>query len=215
MKAFSKSDQTKAHIMRAAIALFTERGFAGCSLRDIATAAGLNMGLIRYHFGSKADLYRDTLSYLAEPYNRACLTALHETLALDSRSASDILYAWLAAPYTHWDEEGSLVDGESVLRFLNKMGYESSELTRDVYESHFSFALEQWHDALVSHYPQLGRGDWFWCLTCLRGMYFNVVAHNDFTLWSLPAIHGKESALYRLADDVAQLLASYERKSVL
>ncbi len=201
--------------MRAAIALFTERGFAGCSLRDISTAADVNMGLIRYHFGTKADLYRDTLSYLAEPYNRACLTALEETLLADSPTASDILYAWLAAPYTHWDADESLVDGESVLRFLNKMGYESPELTRDVYESHFSFALEQWQEALVAHYPQLGRGDWFWCLTCLRGMYFNIIAHNNFTLWSLPAINGKESALYRLADDVAHMLANYEVKDTV
>lgn len=40
-------------IREAAIALFAERGPAGASILDIATAAGVSGGLIRHHFGSK------------------------------------------------------------------------------------------------------------------------------------------------------------------
>ncbi len=204
----TKSDQTKAQIMRAAIRLFTERGFAGSSLRDIANEAELNMGLIRYHFGSKVDLYRDTLAHVSESYNQACLRALREVMEEDAPTAESIIYAWLAAPYTHWDDE-ALVGGEALLCFLNKMGYESSDLTHEVYESHYSFALLEWQQALSECYPQVSRGDWLWCLTCLRGMYFNIVAHDDFTLWSLPEIHSKESALQRLAADAATMLRTY------
>ncbi len=204
----TKSDQTKALIMRAAVRLFTERGFAGSSLRDIANEAELNMGLIRYHFGTKVDLYRDTLAHLSEPYNTACLKALREVLESGKPDAEPLIYAWLAAPYTHWDED-ALVGGGELLCFLNKMGYESPELTHEVYESHYSFALMEWQQALSECYPSLTRGDWFWCLTCLRGMYFNIVAHDDFTLWSLPTIHSKESALHRLASDAAAMLHRY------
>ncbi len=204
-RGISKSEQTKAHIMRAAILLFTERGFEGSTLRDIANAAEVNMGLIRYHFGSKADLYRDTLAHVAEPYNRACLQALEEAQDADAPLES-LLYAWLAAPYTHWDD-AELVTGEELLCFLNKMGYESAELTHDVYESHYSYALQLWESALLAQLPaSLSRGDWLWCLTCLRGMYFNIVAHNEFTLWGLPAIHGKEPALERLSVEAAAML---------
>lgn len=208
-KTVSKSDLTKAHIMRAAILSFTERGFEGSSLRDIANAAKVNMGLIRYHFGSKADLYRDTLAHVAEPYNQACLAALEEAQDADG-TLEDFIYAWLAAPYTHWDAE-TLVSGEELLCFLNKMAYEPAELTHDVYESHYSFALQNWESALQGQLEaSMSRSDWLWCLTCLRGMYFNVVAHNEFTLWSLPAIHAKELALKRLAGDAAILLKSYQ-----
>ncbi len=194
--------------MRAAILLFTERGFEGSTLRDIANAAEVNMGLIRYHFGSKADLYRDTLAHVAEPYNKACLAALEEAQDADG-SLEQLLYAWLAAPYTHWDD-GNLVSGEEVLCFLNKMGYEPAELTNDVYDSHYSFALQSWESSIQAQLPEsMSRADWLWCLTCLRGMYFNIVAHNEFTLWGLPAIHGKEPALERLAADTATLLRSY------
>ncbi len=210
-KPSNKSDQTKASMMRAAIQLFSERGFAGCSLRDIANQADVNIGLIRYHFGSKADLYRDTLAHVSEPYNRACLAALEQARA--SGSVEQIIFSWLAAPYTHW-EDGAILSGEELLCFLNKMGYESTELTHEVYASHYSFAHQEWKDALQSYFPNLERPDWLWCLTCLRGMYFNVVAHNEFALWGLPAIRDKEHALRRLASDMAALLHSYEHNEL-
>lgn len=202
----SKSDDTKAVIMRAAISQFTRLGYEGASMRDIANAAGVNIGLIRYHFGHKADLYRDTLAYISEQYNRVCIKALNE--AKQSNRPEEIIYAWLSAPITHWEDD-TVAGGEDVLCFLNKMGYEPAELTRDVYESHYSYALQEWQDALSAYFPGMNRADWLWCLTCLRGMYFNIVAHNDFTLWGLPAIQGKEPAIRRLAADAVALLKTY------
>lgn len=206
MIAMSKSDATKAVIMRAAIAQFTRLGYEGASMRDIASAAGVNIGLIRYHFGHKADLYRDTLAYISEQYNEVCLCALNEARA--SNRPEEIIYAWLAAPITRWQDD-TVAGGEEVLCFLNKMGYEPAELTRDVYESHYSYALQEWQEALSAYFPGMNRSDWLWCLTCLRGMYFNIVAHNDFTLWGLPAIQGKEPAIRRLAVDAVALLKTY------
>ena len=85
----NKSEATKAQIMRAAIAQFTALGYRGAAVRDIAQAAGVNIGLIRYHFGSKADLYRDTLAYLSVQYNEVCLEALEE--ARESGDARQII----------------------------------------------------------------------------------------------------------------------------
>lgn len=205
----SKSDLTKAQIMRAAIAQFSRLGFDGTSIREIANEANVNIGLIRYHFGNKADLYRDTLAHLSEQYNEVCLAALEEAKA--TNNVEELIYSWLAAPLTRW-RDVTIAGGEEVLCFLNKMGYEAPELTRDVYESHFSYALEEWQEAVKSHFPDMERADWLWCLTCLRGMYFNIVAHNDFTLWGLPPIRGKEPAIRRLAADAVALLTTYTRK---
>lgn len=202
----SKSDETKERIMRAAVQQFTLLGYEGAAVRDIARAAGVNIGLIRYHFGTKADLYRDTLAYLAEPYNEVCLSALRA--AKSSGSAEEILVSWLLAPITDWQDD-CVAGGEEVLCFLNKMGYEDPELTREVYESHYSYAQQEWEDAVRAFFPKMQRADWLWCLTCLRGMYFNIVAHNDFTLWGLPAIRGKEAAIRRLAGDMLALLRTY------
>lgn len=203
----NKSDATKARIMRAAIHEFTALGYRGVALRDIARAAGVTMGGIRYHFGSKADLYRDTLAHLSEQYNSVCREALEQALSAGA-DAQQIIYAWLAAPITHW-KDASIASGEETLCFLNKMGYEEAELTRDVYESHYAYALSDWTEAVRAHFAGMLQDDWLWCLTCLRGMYFNIVAHNDFTLWSLPGVHDKEQALLRLAADAVALLRTY------
>ena len=42
--------------MEAAEQLFADRGFAGTSVRDIAEAAGVNLAMISYYFGSKEKL---------------------------------------------------------------------------------------------------------------------------------------------------------------
>lgn len=202
----SKSDTTKGSIMRAAVLEFSALGYRGVTLRTIARSAGVTMGAIRYHFGSKADLYRDTLAYLSFPYNEVCRGAL--AAALPTRDVQQIIYAWLAAPITDW-KDATIASGEEVLCFLNKMGYEESELTREVYESHYAYALQEWLDAVRSFFPGMRRDDWMWCLTSLRGMYFNLVAHRNFILWSLPNVSDKQQALRRLAADAVALLQTY------
>lgn len=206
----SKSDSTKAQIMRAAMLQFTRLGYEGAGVRAIANAAGVNVGLISYYFGHKADVYRDTLAHISEVYNTACLSALREAQA--SENVEEIVYAWLAAPYTHWPAD-AIVSGEEVLCFLNKMGYESPELTHDVYVSHYSDALSQWQRAILEYFPGIATNAWFWWLTCLRGMYFGIVAHSDFTLWDLPNIIAKKTAIRRLSVDAVALLRLYMRHS--
>jgi TetR/AcrR family transcriptional regulator, regulator of cefoperazone and chloramphenicol sensitivity len=53
----SPSDLTaRARIRDAAIALMSEHGIDGTTIRDIAQAAGVSSGLLRHHFGSKEGL---------------------------------------------------------------------------------------------------------------------------------------------------------------
>jgi AcrR family transcriptional regulator len=47
---------TKDKLMDAAEKLFAKRGFHAASLRDITTAAGVDLALVNYHFGSKNGL---------------------------------------------------------------------------------------------------------------------------------------------------------------
>jgi AcrR family transcriptional regulator len=48
-------------LMRIAVALMGERGYDGTSTRDIATAAGVSVAALYYHFPSKLDLLREFL----------------------------------------------------------------------------------------------------------------------------------------------------------
>jgi AcrR family transcriptional regulator len=49
----------KEHILERAEALFSEKGFDATSVRDIAKAAGINIAMISYYFGSKEKLMEE------------------------------------------------------------------------------------------------------------------------------------------------------------
>ncbi len=53
---------TKEQIITSAIELFSQRGFDGVSIREIATLANVHFSSIRQHFGDKEDLYRACIS---------------------------------------------------------------------------------------------------------------------------------------------------------
>ncbi|WP_443486845.1 TetR/AcrR family transcriptional regulator [Novosphingobium aerophilum] len=50
---------TRQRILQAAEPLFAKLGFAGVSMRAIAGAAGVHLGQLPYHFGTKETLYRE------------------------------------------------------------------------------------------------------------------------------------------------------------
>lgn len=66
----------KERLLAVAMRLFAEKGFDGVTVRDISAAAGVSVGLINHHFGSKEGL--------REAVDRYFLSQFEEVL-LDSR----------------------------------------------------------------------------------------------------------------------------------
>ena len=60
---------TPTAILEAAESLFIEMGYAGTSLRAIATRAGVNLASAHYHFGSKAGLLGAVIHLRVRPAN--------------------------------------------------------------------------------------------------------------------------------------------------
>ncbi len=54
----SDGEESRQRLLLTALHLFAEKGFEKTSTREIATAAGANIGAISYYFGDKAGLYR-------------------------------------------------------------------------------------------------------------------------------------------------------------
>lgn len=59
-------DDTKKRILKTAIKLFAEYGYAGTSTRMIATAADVNLSAISFHYNGKEGLYQETLRFLGD-----------------------------------------------------------------------------------------------------------------------------------------------------
>lgn len=75
-------EDTRAAILKAALTLFSERGFEGAAMRDIAAAAGVEHSLLRYHFTDKASLWRAALSDLIAHMNAEMAASGRASLGL-------------------------------------------------------------------------------------------------------------------------------------
>jgi AcrR family transcriptional regulator len=64
------SEHTRNNIMKAAVALFAERGYDGTSVRAIVSKARVNQAAINYHFKGKEGLYFEVLKVAFEGYLR-------------------------------------------------------------------------------------------------------------------------------------------------
>lgn len=59
----SKGDETRQRIIAAAAPLFNKQGYAGCALKDIMAATGLEKGGIYRHFESKEEIAAEAFDY--------------------------------------------------------------------------------------------------------------------------------------------------------
>lgn len=71
--------QTRAKVLAAARRLFSEQGYEGATIRDIASAAGMSTGAVFANFTDKSDLFREIMltdmSALAEAMSEAAAPA--------------------------------------------------------------------------------------------------------------------------------------------
>lgn len=64
----SVQKDTAERILNAAEELFSEKGFAETSLRNITTKAGVNLASVNYHFGSKKSLIQAVFARYLAPF---------------------------------------------------------------------------------------------------------------------------------------------------
>jgi AcrR family transcriptional regulator len=69
---------TKDKLMDAAERIFAKKGFHGASLRDITSAAGVDLALVNYHFGSKKQLLAAVVARRGQVLNAERLRRLAE-----------------------------------------------------------------------------------------------------------------------------------------
>jgi AcrR family transcriptional regulator len=62
----ARASDARERLLRAAIDVFGQRGFAGASTRMIANAAGVNLQAINYYFGGKQGLYLAAADHIAD-----------------------------------------------------------------------------------------------------------------------------------------------------
>lgn len=59
----TKTAETRAHLFDCALTLFSQRGYAATSIRDIIQAAGVTQPTLYHHFEDKIDLFRKLVEH--------------------------------------------------------------------------------------------------------------------------------------------------------
>lgn len=83
-------------LVRAGLKLFAERGFAAASVRDLAAEAGVSLGLVRAHFGSKDGLRRAVDAHALEAVRELYDTILEGESLLSLETAVRVAVDWVA-----------------------------------------------------------------------------------------------------------------------
>jgi TetR/AcrR family transcriptional regulator len=112
---------TRATILAAAERAFSEKGFGGTSMRDVATYAGVHQSLIHHHFGSKQDLWLAMMRRSNERYLARQLPHLDDPGELDAET----LPRALRIDFDYWRENAAL------LRLQTWAALEGTELAGD------------------------------------------------------------------------------------
>ncbi|WP_329254677.1 TetR/AcrR family transcriptional regulator [Actinoallomurus sp. NBC_01490] len=101
----ARSDNSKELILKAALRLAVERGFAGTTMADVSAASGLPIGSVYWHFKSKEQLFVALLEHSYEEWQKIYT----DEVGLRDKVTRGILgLAGSADPSRYTDEEAFL-----------------------------------------------------------------------------------------------------------
>lgn len=160
---------TKERILDAAERLFARRGFHGVSIREITQAAGVDVALANYHFGSKRELFDAVLMRRAEVLNAerlALLDAARRRAAPEPPSAEDVIDA-----FTHPLLNRSARGGPGWKSYFALVAQvnNSPEFGGVVMTRYFDPVVHKFIEALRTTLPECDPRDLYWSYHFLSG----------------------------------------------
>jgi AcrR family transcriptional regulator len=159
------SVSTKDRILGAAEALFARRGFDGASLRQLTTAAGVNLAAVNYHFGSKEKLVEQVFRRRLDALNARRLEALAKVEGRADTTLEDVLAAYIrpALELSH-DDNGALF-----MRVLARAFAEHDDRLRQFLSENYGHVMRQFTAEFARLLPQLGKRELYWRIDLVTG----------------------------------------------
>jgi AcrR family transcriptional regulator len=174
------SQDTKTRILDAAEALFMEHGFEATSLRQLTSAAGVNLAAVNYHFGSKEELFQAVLTRRLDPMNqeRIDLLARYEREAgAKPLTCEKILSAMLipALRLSRDEKRG----GKNFLRVLGRAYADPAPFIRNFLSERYAQMIARFKEAFLLALPHLTRSELTWRLHFVMGALSYTTAGTD------------------------------------
>ena len=79
---------TETKIKEAAIRIFTAKGFNGCTSREIAKEAGINVALLNYYFKSKGQLFDIVIASVLNDFTFSLIDVLKSNIKQQTKDLS-------------------------------------------------------------------------------------------------------------------------------
>lgn len=161
--------QTRAKVLAAARSLFSEAGYEGATIRDIATAAGMSTGAVFANFADKSDLFREIMMA-----DMAALAGDMRQAAAKGRNVEDSLLRTFMAGYAFYKshmplaraafsvgwspDDGPALRGAPVVQELGQLIMEqltgAIERGELIAEAQVELRTQMLFDAYLANYPQ-------------------------------------------------------------
>jgi AcrR family transcriptional regulator len=150
---------TKTRILDAAETLFISGGFESLSMRQITSAAGVNLAAVNYHFGSKDALIQAVLSRQLDPLNeqRVAMLDKFEREQGDRLTCEHVLAAMFLPAVRMF--KGDSAQSGRYLQFLGRAYTDPSAVVRDFINTHYLQTLGRFFTAFHRTLPDLDRQD--------------------------------------------------------
>ena len=136
----SRQRRGKEPVLASAIRNFTERGFHGTSMRDIAGDAGLTVASIYHHFASKQDMLQAIMVQTLSDVLSSTRTALMGAGTDPAAQLGALVHAWILF---HTDRQAEALIGASELRSLDGPGRKLIVTLRDEQERMFQDVVDR------------------------------------------------------------------------
>lgn len=155
---------TRERILGAAESLFAQHGFAGASLRQVTTAAKVNLAAVNYHFGSKDTLIEEVLRRRLDALNAKRVDALE---ALDEDAALEAILHAFIRPALELSLSGE--DGAGFVRVLARAYADHNDRLRRFMSENYGHILKRFAAAFARRLPHLSKDEMYWRLDIVSG----------------------------------------------
>lgn len=157
---------TRQRILGAAEVLFAERGFAGASLRQVTSAAKVNLAAVNYHFGSKDNLIEEVFRRRLDEVSRRRMERLARLEAAGNATIESVLDALITpALELSLDRTG----GSVFMRVLARAFAEHDGHLRKFVSSNYGYVLKEFAGAFARLSPELDKDELYWRLDIAVG----------------------------------------------
>src|SRR6476661_1543448 len=163
----SEKADTKSRIVDAAEKLFGMNGFEGTSLRDITTAAEVNLAAINYHFQTKDSLIDAIVARRIQPVNKKRFELLE--VAGPNPTVEQILTAFMAPVMQ--------VKVDSLAPLIGRILSNPELFVERVFHKHLAPVSQRFVEALSKALPELPPSEILWRL------HFSVGVMTHTMLW--------------------------------